>query len=233
MGREIVTLPRLLVPVLVPVPVFIGTPNDDYPWRFYGARYIDGDEPLDVTDDVRATVSMDLARTLRALHANDRAALPEDANQRADMRRRVPWARAALAEIGVDAESVLRQAEKLGPLEASALCHGDLHVRQILVTDKLNGIIDWVDVCRADPGIDLSLLWSFVPRELFDAFLNEYGAVSEESLLVARVLALGLNATLANYGRDVGNARLEAAAQEGVKRSLAVGPARVHGTATP
>ncbi|HEY5489242.1 MAG TPA: phosphotransferase [Candidatus Limnocylindrales bacterium] len=86
---------------------------------------------------------------------------------------------------------------------------------------RLNGIIDWVDVCRADPGIDLSLLWSFVPRDMFDSFLSEYGAVTEESLIVARVLALGLNATLANYARDVGNAALARAALEGVERAAA------------
>jgi aminoglycoside phosphotransferase (APT) family kinase protein len=217
MGREIATLPRLELPVAVPKPLFVGEPKLGYPWRFYGARYIPGREPLEVTDEVRRRVSLDLARTLRALHTHEAADLTEDANRRADMTRRVPWAREALAEFGVDAEDVLASAEKLTPRpDAGVLCHGDLHIRQLLVGDALNGIIDWVDVCRADPGIDLSLLWSFVPRDMFDMFLSEYGSVAEESLLVARVLALGLNATLANYARHVGNAALARAAIEGV-----------------
>jgi aminoglycoside phosphotransferase (APT) family kinase protein len=132
----------------------------------------------------------------------------------------VPWARAALADVGVDAERVLGEAAKLGRLDATALCHGDLHVRQIIVTDRLSGIIDWVDVCRANVGIDLSLLWSFVPRDLFETFLSEYGTVSEESLLVARVLALGLNATLASYGADTGHVALEREARASVQRAL-------------
>jgi len=221
MEREIATLPRLELPVAIPAALFVGEPALDFPWRFFGARYIEGDEPLDVTEETRGRVSLDLARALRALHAHDPVDLPEDANQRADMARRVPWARAALAHVGVDAEQVLGEAEKLGRLGATALCHGDLHVRQVIVTDHLNGIIDWVDVCRANPGIDLSLLWSFVPRDLFDTFLSEYGAVSEESLLVARVLALGLNATLASYGADVGHVALEREARAGVARALA------------
>ena len=221
MEREIATLPRLDLPVAVPAALYVGEPALDFPWRFFGARYIKGDEPLDVTEGTRGRVSLDLARALRALHAHDPADLPEDANQRADMARRVPWARAALAELGVDAERVLGEAEKLGRVDATALCHGDLHVRQIIVADRLNGIIDWVDVCRADPGIDLSLLWSFVPRDLFDAFLSEYGTVSEESLLVARVLALGLNATLAAYAADIGHVVLEREARAGVERALA------------
>ena len=222
MEREIATLPRLQLPVAIPKPLFAGEPKLGYPWRFYGARYIPGSEPLEVTDDVRRRVSLDLARTLRVLHAHNAADLPEDANRRADMTRRVPWAREALAELEVDAEHILAPAEKLGPRpDAGVLCHGDLHIRQLLVGDALNGIIDWVDVCRADPGIDLSLLWSFVPRDMFDTFLSEYGPVTEESLLLARVLALGLNATLANYARDVGNAALARAALEGVRRAAA------------
>src|SRR4051812_48473113 len=221
MEREIATLPRVDLPVAIPAALFVGEPGPEFPWRFFGARYIEGDEPLDVSDEIRARVSLDLAGALRALHAHDPLHLPADANQRADMARRVPWARAALHELGVDAERVLGEAEKLGPLEAAALCHGDLHVRQVIVTDRLNGIIDWVDVCRGNPGIDLSLLWSFVPRDLFDTFLARYGTISEESLLVARVLALGLNATLANYAIAIGHGALARAGREGVARALA------------
>ncbi len=221
MEREIATLPRLDLPVLTPAPLFVGAPGEYFPWPFFGSAYIHGNEPLAVSDEVRATVSMDLARTLKSLHAHDPADLPEDANRRADMTERVPWARAALADIGVSAENILEPASKVGVLRARALCHGDLHVRQLLVGNSLNGIIDWVDVCRGNVGIDLSLLWSFVPRDLFDAFLAEYGTVEEGELVVARVLALGLNATLAGYARDVGNSALEKAAVAGVSRALA------------
>jgi aminoglycoside phosphotransferase (APT) family kinase protein len=221
MEREIATLPRLSLPVAVPVPLFLGKPVDDYPWPFFGAPFIPGDEPLDVPDDVRETVSLDLARTLRALHAHEPADLPPDPNNRADMSRRVPWARDALAKLDIDGEHVLATAEQVGTLDGNVLCHGDLHVRQLLAGIRLNGVIDWVDVCRGNPGIDLSPLWSFVPRELFDAFLNEYGPISDESLIVARVLAIGLCATLALYARDVGNARLEGEMLAGVRRALA------------
>jgi aminoglycoside phosphotransferase (APT) family kinase protein len=221
MEREIATLPRVSLPVAVPAPLFVGEGTDKFPWRFYGAQFIPGDEPLELDEDARATISLDLARALRALHAHDPADLPEDGNQRANMARRVPWARAALAGLGLDAERVFAEAAKLGELPAPALCHGDLHIRQILVGETLNGIIDWVDVCRANPGIDLSLLWSFCPRNVFDAFLQEYGAVEQESLLVARVLALGLNAMLVSYARDVGNERLEHECLAGVQRALA------------
>ena len=221
MEREIATLPRLRLPIAVPAPIFVGEPSSAFPWRFYGAAYIEGEEPLNASEETRARLSLELARALRALHATDPADLPHDANERANMRRRVPWARTALAAVGADADAVLAQAEKLGTLPATTLCHGDLHVRQIIVGDALTGIIDWVDVCRANPGIDLALLWSFVPRDMFDSFLAEYGPISEESLLVARVLALGLSATLANYARDVGHEALERDSLAALQRASA------------
>jgi hypothetical protein len=120
----------------------------------------------------------------------------------------------------VDAETVLAEAETLGPLPAASLCHGDLHVRQLICAEHLNGIIDWVDICRANAAIDLSLLWSFVPRDLFDSFVEEYGVIDDEQLLIARVLALGLGATLANYAGDIGHAELERDSRAAVERAL-------------
>jgi aminoglycoside phosphotransferase (APT) family kinase protein len=221
MEREIATLPRLRLPVEVPVAAYVGEASARFPWRFFGAQFIAGDEPLGLDEDARRALSLPLARALRALHAHDPGDLPEDGNARADMRRRVPWARAALVALGVDGEGVLAAAERLPQRAGTALCHGDLHLRQLLVVETTpTGIIDWVDVCRGDPGIDLSLLWSFVPRDAFDDFLAAYGPVEEESLLVARVLALGLNAILASYARSVGNAPLEHEALAGVERTL-------------
>src|SRR3954454_6744173 len=53
MEREIATLPRLALPVMVPAPLFVGEPDEGFPWRFYGAPYIEGNEPVDITDEIR------------------------------------------------------------------------------------------------------------------------------------------------------------------------------------
>jgi hypothetical protein len=81
-------------------------------------------------------------------------------------------------------------------------------------------VIDWGDVCRSDPAIDLPLLWSFVPPEGRAAFLDAYGPVNEAQLLRARVLAVQLSAALANYGRVEGNAAVEGEAVAGLERAL-------------
>jgi aminoglycoside phosphotransferase (APT) family kinase protein len=224
--REIAVLPLLEVPLAIPRPEYVGVPSDGYPWPFYGARYIPGREAAGLDDDARTRLARPLARFLRALHAHA-LDLPVDLQRRSDMSYRAPRTRQALAAIGdlwqapPLVEDVLRAAEALPPAEPTAVVHGDLHFRQLLVHDgELSGVIDWVDVCRADPGVDLLLYWSFLPPAGREAFLEEYPAVAEHSLLRGRVLALFLNAILARYGRDEGAAAVEAEAVASLARTV-------------
>jgi aminoglycoside phosphotransferase (APT) family kinase protein len=81
------------------------------------------------------------------------------------------------------------------------------------------GVIDWVDVCRSDPAIDLSMLWSYFPVEGREAFLAEYGPVSDDQLLRARVVAFSLSAALAHYGHSEGFSAIEREALAGLERT--------------
>jgi aminoglycoside phosphotransferase (APT) family kinase protein len=93
----------------------------------------------------------------------------------------------------------------------------------VLVGDnaRATGVIDWVDVCRSDPAIDLSMLWSYLPRQGREAFLAEYGAVTDEQLMRARVIALSLSAALAHYGHTEGFRAVEREALSGLDRTAA------------
>jgi aminoglycoside phosphotransferase (APT) family kinase protein len=84
----------------------------------------------------------------------------------------------------------------------------------------VSGVIDWGDVCRSDPAIDLPLLWSFVPPKGRQAFLDAYGPVNEAQLVRARVLALQLCAVLARYGRLVGLRGVEREGLAGLERTI-------------
>jgi aminoglycoside phosphotransferase (APT) family kinase protein len=236
--REIEVLGRIepLLPVAVPVPTHIGRPSADFPWPFYGARFLDGVEATDagLSDDDRRRLARPLAAALRSLHGPETLAaagdlLGADPIRRADMSLRVPKAREALEgvrglglwEPPVVVEEILAAAGALPQAEPSAVCHGDLHFRQLLVDrGELSGIIDWVDVCRSDPGVDLQLVWSFLPPAGRDEFLDAYGPVSEGSLLRARVLALFLNAVLARYGHVEGLEAVKSEALAGLARSV-------------
>jgi aminoglycoside phosphotransferase (APT) family kinase protein len=234
--REIATLPVLapLLPAAIPKPEYVGRPSEDFPWPFYGARYLRGAEPTpSVSEDARIAFARPLARTLRALHSPATLAaagesLPFDPMGRGDMAIRVPRTRESFAAVTdlwqppPEAEELLAHALELPAPKPRAVCHGDLHFRQLLVDGAaLTGIVDWVDLCRADRGIDLLLVWSFLPPSARGDFFAEYGEVETASLVRARVLALNLMAVLARYGHDEGMPGVEAEALAGLGRVFA------------
>lgn len=234
--RELVWLPRLapLLPLPIPVPRFVGTPSEDFPWPFYGSTFIPGVEAWQVSlgDQERLAVALELAGFLHRLHDEEvlelGAELPINGNARADMTRRVPMTRVALAqveELGLwnppgSLAALLDKAEHLNASQHLGVCHGDLHIRQLLVAKgQASGVIDWVDLCRSDPAIDLSLLWSFLEPGQRAAFLATYGEIDPDQLLRARVLALNLCAVLAVYGRTEHHPTLAAACVKGLERA--------------
>jgi aminoglycoside phosphotransferase (APT) family kinase protein len=95
---------------------------------------------------------------------------------------------------------VLETGLKLLEPEPTKVAHGDLHMRHVLVDEAgtPTGVIDWGDVCLADPSVDLQLFWSW---------------------RAARVLALFLSAKLAVYGRVEGLANVEREAVQGLARA--------------
>jgi aminoglycoside phosphotransferase (APT) family kinase protein len=231
--REIVLLPLLapLLPLPIPRPAFVGEPEGDFPWPFFGCELLRGEEAgdADLDDAARIDVGLALARFLRELHALELDVdFPLDANRRTEAALRASMARDELAELDrlglwrapPRVAEVLDAADDLPPPELGALVHGDLHFRHLLVDGReASGVIDWGDACRSDPAIDLPLLWSFVPPEGRAAFLDAYGPVNEAQLLRARVLAFQLCAVLAHYGHKEGVAGVEREGLGGLARA--------------
>jgi aminoglycoside phosphotransferase (APT) family kinase protein len=103
------------------------------------------------------------------------------------------------------------------------LVHGDLHARHLLVdaTGAPTGVIDWGDVCRADPVLDLSLAYGGFVGPARTAFFEAYGRdVDAASELRARVLAVSLCAALAVNAVATGPAELLTEALAGLRRAL-------------
>jgi aminoglycoside phosphotransferase (APT) family kinase protein len=227
MRREVDVLERLAPSLPVPAPVYRGVPSQRFSWPFWGARWLPGVEAGGASAAERHELAPQFGRVLRQLHAADVPGLPVDVVRRADMAFRAPKAREELAAVAPlwaappVAFDLLDRAERLPPATLTATCHGDLHFRQVIVEGgRLTGIVDWVDVCRSDPGIDLLLVYAFLPRDAREAFFAEYGDVREESLLRARVLALFLSAVLARYGRAQGLPDVEREALASLDRAL-------------
>jgi aminoglycoside phosphotransferase (APT) family kinase protein len=216
--REIAVLPALAerLSVGVPAPVFIGTAGDDFPWPFYGARFLDGVEATGHRVDPIA-----LGEALCELHTRETfeavgAELPADPLGRVDMAVRLP----RLEELGVEAPALVAAAYELPPARHTAVCHGDLHMRQLLVDgDSLTGIVDWVDVCRSDPAVDLSVAWSTLDEAGRASFFDAYGEVGEETCVRARVVAAYLCAMLADWAAKEDVPLVLDAARAGLRRA--------------
>ena len=232
--REIALLPRIapLLPVPVPDPVLVGEPSTEFPWPWYASRFLPGEEaalaPLD--DDERVAVGIDLARFLRVLHAVDLdAELPVDVNHRADMSNRAERLRELRGRLGADGtwvappavEELLEAALALPPPRLGSLVHGDLYPRNYLVHEgRLSGVIDWIDLGRSDPAIDLSFLWSLVPSRGRTQVAAAYGGIDEAALLRSRVLALFMGCVILEYAEATGHPALGAFARDALARTL-------------
>ena len=239
--REIAVLPALAprLPLPIPVPVHIGRPDDGYPWPFFGARLLDGREIAQVGIGDRRAFGAALGGFLHALHDPAIARrfgsdLPLDPMGRADMTVRVARVRSRLPLLvahGVGHVSGTAALERLlddaldlpPPRDPPVLVHGDLHVRHVLVHDggTPSAVIDWGDLCLADPSVDLPLYWSQLDQEGRGAFAEAYrGDLTAERLLRARVLAIALDIDLALYAHDIGDPVLLATTLDGLARAV-------------
>ena len=209
------------LPVPIPVPQHVGVPSESFPWPFFGARMLPGVELCDAPSTSRERVATQLAAFLHKLHARDVMdavgdGLQENWTRRADMELRVPLTVEKLASVEAlwrapeHVRAFLDRAIALPSPDPTAVCHGDLHFRHVLVEDeRVSGVIDWIDLCRGDPALDLQLVWSVLPPEHRDGFFAIYGDVDEGTLLRARVIAVFLSTALLEYAHHEGIASVE------------------------
>jgi len=232
--NEIAYLPQIAprLPLRIPEPTFLGQPSEAFAWPFYGAPFLPGRELCDARLDATARIALGrpLGEFLRALHAIELdAELPIDPVRRADMPFRVTRTTERLAELESLGlwrapplvEGLLERARGLPAPEPTATCHGDLHLRHLLVGEdgEPTAVIDWIDLSRNDPGVDLVLYWCALPPEGRTEFLAAYGRATDAQLLRARVLAIFLCGTLAVWGQHEGVANVKREALDGLDRT--------------
>ena len=162
-----------LLPVPVPAPTLRRAGDRRrFPRPFFAYRSLHGVEPADarLSEDERVSIGAELGRFLRVLHARETLEAVDPASRAAGRRQRSrrhgrpaflearEQSREA-AELGLSDCAVPRWSGSLPPPRrflrrpsALVLVHGDLHLRHVLVEGgSISGVIDWGDVCRADP----------------------------------------------------------------------------------
>jgi len=208
--RRILPLLARRLPVAIPEPTRGCNGPPRAPWPVMGYPALAGHELARAT--VGGSLPESLATVLRTLHSPELAAelgarVPGDRFSRADLGLRIPRAttelqQAAAAGLPVPADElsrVLATAASAGRLPMrSALTHGDLHQRHVLVTNggELAGIIDWGDIHLGNPAMDLALCWSVFDDDQRAAFAQAYGPVATQDWAVAVVVAIYTNLAL-------------------------------------
>ena len=198
--------------------------GDDFRWPVLAVRRVDGDEVGRVAAPMsaRAALAEPLARFLRALHAvpADQLAgtgVPHGRHVTMDPEHRVRMvatrftqARAAGLALPPSVEEVFaaEAATWVGLLPREGiLCHGDLHLRHVMVDasgSQLRGIIDWGDVHVGDPAIDLAVAPMVLPPSAWPAFFSVYGPIDSPTWRLARLRAWTASIALAVSCHDVG-----------------------------
>jgi aminoglycoside phosphotransferase (APT) family kinase protein len=233
--RETQILPLLAnrVPVRIPVPQFVGTASERYPWLFAGYERLPGTSACSVSlsDQHRETIAPALGSFLRALHAIDPSTaiacgLPGDEMKRLDHAHRFPLAQerfALLEDAGAitNTQPFLDFMASVAPenLEPSVVAHGDLYARHLLVDGKrdLCAVIDWGDVHYGHPAVDLMVAHILLPPSAHAAFVEAYGGVDARTWDIAKYRAVYHCALVADYGIQIGDAALWDAGLTGLR----------------
>ncbi|MBV6457649.1 MAG: hypothetical protein HONBIEJF_00766 [Fimbriimonadaceae bacterium] len=215
---EIPTLSALspYLPLPIPIPTHVGTPSETYPYRFFGYQKILGN-PI---ENAVAKAAESLGEFLAALHAIDPSRppfsnLPGDTLKRADrLMEKIELRGGQIIDHFPDqadwARRLMHRAETElldhRPSNEARVVHGDLYARHILAdgSGTVTGIIDWGDVHRGNPAIDLSIGFSVFRGSERAVFTRTYGhATLQWGLARARALMYAL--AMVAYGSDIGD----------------------------
>jgi aminoglycoside phosphotransferase (APT) family kinase protein len=203
------------LPLTVPVPVAVGEPDEEYPWRWSVVPWLPGEAATPDRLDL-ATAADDLAGLVRALHA-----LPTDGGPaKTGTARGVP-----LARLDTGVRETLRVLEADGVLPDTVECaavarawddavaaepwggppvwlHGDLQPGNLLAHGgRLRSVIDFGGLGLGDPAPDLAPAWNIFDSSTRGAFLDAVG-YDDQAVRRARGWVLAPALSGIGYYRD-------------------------------
>ena len=212
-ARWLPDLARLL-PVAVPVPVFVGEPAPvlGYPWRWTVVPWVEGEVMAAVPVPDRARYAAPLADALLALHRQAPADAPANPYRGVPLAERAAtvahdW-RGLVADHGPEIVEPLEQAWARGlaarPWPGPPVwLHGDPHPLNVVVSGgSVAGLIDFGDLTAGDPASDLGTAWLTFDeggRSAFRTRVDSAGLVDEATWDRARAWAASISVALLSH----------------------------------
>jgi aminoglycoside phosphotransferase (APT) family kinase protein len=217
------------LPIAVPVPVAMGEPADGYPFRWYVAPWLDGDNPdTDGSTDLRQ-LAVDLAAFVHALQRVDASRGPEPPPGRrgGPLALADEFTRARAEELrgdtDVDGLLAVWDAGMHAPpwSRPSVWVHGDLSDGNLLLRDgRLTGAIDWGGLVAGDPAVDLMVAWNLFDADSRTVYRDALGFVDDDMWLRGRAWAASAAIQALPYYR-VTNPNIVARSWRAVREVLA------------
>jgi aminoglycoside phosphotransferase (APT) family kinase protein len=184
-------LPELAIrlPLFVPAPVRVGRPNDDFPWPWTIAQWIEGTPGNEVDPRTLRHAALPLGDFFRALHHDAPADAPTNEFRSVPLRLHEDSLQGRLDQVGaaVDRDKVLAVWHSALRADswsgAPQWIHGDPHPANLIFQEAhLVGVIDFGDMCAGDPATDLAGGLLALPYESLDEFFRACGTVDEAML---------------------------------------------------
>ena len=219
----------------IPNPIYVGKPDDNYPYHFHGYQMINGKSGChaNLSASARNTSITKLAEFLKRLHsiteaqaraigAKDQVFDRTDADRAINsLTERVEKINARnIASINLSVfNEEMKTVSAICLPKTKVLVHGDLYCRHLMFDqEKLVGIIDWGDVGINNPAVDLGVVFSFYPANCHQDFFDIYGDVDSQTCAYARFLGLYSAITVMLYGHDIEDPKLVQEAKASILR---------------
>jgi aminoglycoside phosphotransferase (APT) family kinase protein len=192
----------------------VGRPSTDYPWCWAVTSWLPGelaaDRPLD------ASAARPLGQALAEVHRPAPDDAPFNSEQSVRLVAREPVLRRVLPQlpavgaarglaVDLDAAAAIWAGALAVPDDAPRVwIHGDLHPFNVIsLNGQFGGIIDWSDIARGDPAVDLGYLRLLLPAAAMPTAHDGYGGVDDATAARARGIGLWKAATLALVDKEI------------------------------
>ena len=170
-------------PVAIPVPVGHGLPGEGYPWRWTVCPWIPGEMAAVAPIHDLDAFARQLGAFVSAVHVEAPADAPKGTHLRhGPLGLRDESTRRSIGEVAQQFDSALLTAAWERALDVEpwtgpdVWVHGDLHQANLIVEEgQLSGVVDFVDLGRGDPAVDLLTAWTLLPADARQVLRNAAG----------------------------------------------------------